>query len=153
VTNAAPTGAISGAPTEDINEGDAVNLHVAATDAGALDTISYSWSVKKDNADYDLGEDAVTDSADFTFTPNDNGSYVATLTLTDDDGGVKSKAVVIDVTNANPTATISGEPAESIVEGAAVELSVTPADAGSADTFTYAWTVTRDEANFALPED
>src|SRR5207253_1864605 len=139
----------SGAPAESIAEGTAVNLTSDASDAGTADTLTYAWSVKKDNAAYDLGE-TTTDADTFSFTPNDNGSYEVTLTVTDDDGGVKSKAVVIDVTNANPTATISGEPAESIVEGAAVALTVTPADAGSEDTFTYAWTVKKDNATYDL---
>jgi hypothetical protein len=46
--------------------------------------------------------------------------------------------------NVDPTGSISGEPSSPINEGDVVSLLATPADAGSADTFTYSWSVSKD---------
>src|SRR5262249_46830807 len=86
VNDVAPSGStISGAPTDPTNEGDAIALSANPVDAGVNDTFTYSWSVKKDGSAYDLGS-ADTASQNFSFTPNDNGSYVATVRVTDNSG-------------------------------------------------------------------
>src|SRR5205085_2435727 len=112
----------------------------------------------------DLGEDAVIDEAEFTFTPDDNATYVATVTITDDDSAfVQVSTDDIVVANVAPVVSIDGVP-ETSVEGSAINVSanvtdvdadtltVTPADAGSADTFTYAWSVTKDGDAYDLGE-
>src|SRR5205085_12357850 len=124
VTNANPTGEISGAPGSSIAEGTAVDLTLEPADAGARDTLTYAWSVKKDNVVFTLPDNVSTTGTSFSFTPPDNGSYVATVRITDDDNGfVDVSTNAITVTNANPTADISGAPESSIAEGTAVNLS------------------------------
>jgi hypothetical protein len=151
VDNVAPTGTISGEPVGSIEEGTQVNLTMTPDDAGDDDALSYSWTVEKDGNPYTLPEEATTDQPEFSFVPTDEGSFVATCVVTDDDGGsVSVDSSSITVTNAAPTGTITGAPNTS-PEGAAITLTAHPSDAGSGDTFTYSWAVTRDGDPFALP--
>src|SRR5207237_4208730 len=153
VTNVNPTASISGAPTDPITEGTGVDLTATAADVSTADTLSYAWTVTKDGDPFALPSGADTSSADFSFTPTDNGSYVATCVVTDDDGGSVTAATdAITVNNVNPTASISGAPDGAIDEGSTISLTAHPSDAGAADTFTYDWTVTKDGDDFALPE-
>jgi PKD repeat protein len=135
-TNVVPTPTITGAPASS-PEGTAINLTGSATDPGALDTITYAWSVTKNGNAYASGAGTA-----FGFTPNDNGTYVVTLTATDNDGGAGAASKTVTVTNVVPTATITGAPASS-PEGTAIALTGSATDPGSLDTFTYAWSVTR----------
>ena len=53
--------------------------------------------------------DSLVDQSQFTFTPDDNGTYVAKVTITDDDGAsVDLHTADITVTNVNPSGTITG---------------------------------------------
>lgn len=84
-------------------EGTAVS--VSSTVEAANGTVSYSWSVFKDGGSTAFA----TGSADtFSFTPDDNGSYVVKLDITDGDGALSAAPVTIDITNVAPTATLSG---------------------------------------------
>ncbi|MGC4030950.1 MAG: PKD domain-containing protein [Tepidisphaeraceae bacterium] len=145
IANVAPTGIISGTPGT-ISEGTPVNLSVAPSDAGSEDTFSYAWSVTKDSAVYSLPENAVTNTANFTFTPGDNGTYVATVVITDDDGDTVSvSTAAITVTNAAPTANISGAPSTAN-ENDDINVSADVTDAGADDTHTYQWSVEKQTA-------
>src|SRR2546421_1291004 len=99
-----------------------IGLTAHPADAGSLDTFTYSWSVLRDGADFALPQGTDTTSADLNFTPTNDGEYVATVTITDKDGGSVDVATGITVTNVAPTATISGAPGSSINEGDAVNL-------------------------------
>src|SRR5207244_3817978 len=106
----------------------------------------------KDDQPFSLPEETSTSDTSFTFTPTDNGSYVVTCLVTDNDGGVGTLTTnPITVYNVNPTGTMSGVP-ESATEGDSINLTVNPSDAGSADTFSYSWSVTRDGEDYTLPE-
>ncbi|MEK7681700.1 MAG: hypothetical protein AAB369_02595, partial [Chloroflexota bacterium] len=101
VTNVAPTTAITGAPATS-PEGTAITVGNTTTDPSSADTtagFTYAWSVTKNGNPYATGA-----SAGLTFTPDDNGTYVVTLTATDKDGGVGTDSKTIAVTNVNPTA-------------------------------------------------
>jgi PKD repeat protein len=79
----------------------------------------------------------------FTFTPDDNGTYVVTLSAKDDDGMEGTKSATIDVTNALPTATITGvysPTAPVVTTQEPVEFQGRFSDAGTADTHTVTWT-------------
>src|SRR5262249_38218716 len=117
------------------NEGSTVSLTGTVSDPGALDTFSYRWHVVSSNGQ------AVSDGAaqSFTFTPVDNGTYTATFTATDKDGGVGTDTAVITVTNAVPTRRPGGNQAAN--EGSVVTLAGTVTDPGPLDTFTYNWHV------------
>ncbi len=142
VINAAPTVAIDGVPAS-VTEGTAIQLSGSATDPSTADTISsYAWLVKKNGVDYTSGT-----GADFNFTPDDNGSYEVSLSVTDDDGGVGTASQTITVDNVAPTAAFTGAPASSS-EGTAISLSGSATDPGIFDTFAYAWTVKKDGSNY-----
>jgi hypothetical protein len=153
VANVDPTLTITGAPEGSVVEGAAISLAGSIADVGVNDTFTYVWSVTRDDQIFALPEETVVNVASFSFIPTDNGAYVVTLTCTDHDGGTATETANIAVTNANPTATITGEPESSIAEGTAVTLTATPADVGIADTFTYAWNVTRGDNAYTLPQD
>jgi hypothetical protein len=155
--NVAPTAAINDAPASS-PEGTAISLTSAVTDPGTADTHTYVWSVKKDGVTYGSGGT----SANFSFTPDDNGSYEVKLTVTDDDGGTGTDTESITVTNVDPTATINGAPASSSPEGTAISLTSAVTDPGTADTHTYVWSVKKDgvtygsggtSANFSFTPD
>ena len=61
------------------------------TDAGAADTFTYAWTVTKNGNPYASGVDAV-----FTFSPDDDGTYIVKLKVTDDDGGFGCDTKTID---------------------------------------------------------
>jgi len=147
VNNVAPTPAISGAPASS-PEGTAIPLTAGATDPSNADTsagFAYSWSVTKNGGAFGSGT-----GASYSFTPDDNGTYVVTLTATDKDGGTGTTSSTISVTNVAPTPAISGAPASS-PEGTAIPLTAGATDPSSVDTaagFTYAWSVTKNGSSF-----
>jgi VCBS repeat-containing protein len=100
VKNVAPAVAITGVP-ESNPEGMPISLGSGVTEPGSADTHTYAWSVTKNGDDYRSGG-----NADFNFTPNDNGSYVVSIVVTDDDGGEGTASVTIEVANVPPTASV-----------------------------------------------
>ncbi len=151
ITNANPNGTINNAPAS-VEENTPIAVDVTADDPGSEDTLAYVWSVKKDGHAFALPDGADTTSTNFTFTPTDNGTYVVSVVITDDDGGFTTvSSSAIDVTNANPTASITGEPFQSELEGLLIQLIGDAQDASPLDTLTYAWSVTKDGHAFALP--
>jgi hypothetical protein len=136
VTNVAPTASILGDPLES-PEGTTILLASQVVDPGTADTFTYAWSVTRDGQAYASGNEA-----NFAFTPNDNGSYLVSLTVTDDDGGVSIPVEEqIVVTNVSPTATITDN--QSITYGETVTVGFSDAfDPSSVDTaagFHYAY--------------
>jgi len=112
-------------------EGTAVSLN-ANTDA--LNP-TYAWSVTQGGTEVATGNTAA-----FSFTPADNGSYVVNLTVTDvDELGVHdaTDSETLSVDNVAPTAGIDG-PAEG-VHGQAVTFTLTADDAADDEAagFTY----------------
>ena len=73
---------------------------------------------------------------DFTFTPDDNGTYVVSLTATDDDGGVGTAQTTINVVNVAPTPAITNAPSGDVNEGDTITLGSSVTDPGTADTVT-----------------
>ncbi|MBC8351233.1 MAG: hypothetical protein H8E66_04565 [Planctomycetes bacterium] len=115
-------------------EGTAITLTGSATDPAApYDTIiSLDWSVTKGGTAYAAGS-----GPSFSFTPDDNGNYVVTLTAADEDGGSGSASTSLAVTNVAPSLTASLSTSV-INEGSSVTISGTYTDPGSADTHTVA---------------
>src|SRR5207249_8982718 len=74
-----------------VNEGDLVTLTGTFTDPGTADTQTHLWHVVASNGQI------IADghSGTFSFTPNDNGTYTATYTVTDDDGGTEDRKSVV----------------------------------------------------------
>jgi large repetitive protein len=104
VSNVDPTVAIAGIPTEPPLEGDPISLSASYSDPGTLDTFTYAWSVTRGGLPYDDGSGNRTDQPNFTFTPDDDGTYRVTLRVTDDDTGSSTASVDIAVENAPPVA-------------------------------------------------
>ena len=130
VLNVAPTATINGAPATE-EEGTLISLTSTITDPAASDTtFTYEWTVEKDGTTYDSGSDA-----DFSFTPDDNGSYEVSLSVTDDDGDVGTASQTIGVTNVSPVLSNLSGSATSVNEASNFTLSGDLTDPGSADTF------------------
>ena len=105
-------------------EGQAVAFDASASNDPDGDALHYSWNFG------DRSTDAEGARAEHVF--GDNGSYVATLTVTDGRGGSNSVAVPVQITNANPVATLV-PPAGELFEGSAFTLSLTGAIDVAAD--------------------
>lgn len=128
VSNASPVASITPASPPSSPEGTQITLQGGATDPGINDTLGYAWTVTKDGSSY-----AQSTSQNLSFTPDDNGTYAALLTVTDDDDGQGSNGVDIAVTNVNPiVASITPTP----TDACSVSLSAAFSDPGTADTHT-----------------
>ena len=111
-------------------EGTSISLGSTVSDPGTLDTFTYAWSVTKDGHAYAAGSDT-----SFAFTPDDNGTYVVTLAITDDDTGVGTDTQTITVTNVAPT--LTSVAATSVInENGTATVTGLLSDPGTADTFT-----------------
>ena len=125
ITNVAPSVDIIGAPAA-ATEGDLISLSSLVLDPGALDTFTYAWNVTKDGVLYSSGTDA-----DFDFTPDDQGTYVVSLTVTDDDGGIGvAGARTITVANADPLLDASSATATAQYTDAFVPVMFVASDPG-----------------------
>jgi len=148
VNNVAPIVAITNAPTSS-PEGTMISLGSTVTDPSSVDTaagFTYAWGVTKDGNSY-----ATDSTQSFSFTPDDNATYVVTLDVTDKDGGTGTDSASITVNNVAPTVAITGAPTSS-PEGTMISLGSTVTDPSSVDTaagFTYAWGVTKDGNSYA----
>ncbi len=152
VTNVAPTASITN-PVTTSPEGTSITLDSAVTDPSTVDTtagFSYLWHVTDSNGQ------TITDGtgANFTFTPDDNGSYSVSLTATDKDGGVSTAAVdAISVTNVAPTATFGNN--GPVNEGSPVTVSFSgqsdPSTADTAAGFQYAYALSESGLSTATP--
>lgn len=112
VTEVPPTAVLTTAvpPTDaggnwTIPEGRGLPLNASISDPGWLDLrsgVTFSWAVTKNGAAYQTAA-----GPDYRFVPDDNGTYVVTLTVTDKDGS-GSTSRTITVTNAAPAAHVRG---------------------------------------------
>ncbi len=123
------------APTADagvdqvVDEGDLVVFSGSHTDPGSSDTHTYSW---------DFGDSSPSASGtSVTHLYADNGIYIVTLTVTDDDGGVGTDSLEVTVLNVAPTAEAGVD--QTVDEGDVVLFSGSFTDPGTADTHTYFW--------------
>ena len=128
VLNVAPV--VEAGPDMNSDEGDAVSFAGNFTDAGSLDTHTYSW-------DFGDGSAIVTDTLSPSHIYGQNGSYTAKLTVTDSDGGSAEDTVQVIVTNVAPVVEAGLD--KNSDEGDAVSFAGNFTDAGSLDTHTYSW--------------
>jgi len=126
IQNVAPT--VDAGPDQMVNEGDTVSFSGFYADPGTGDTHTIEW---------DFGEGSTTSG---TLTPThvygDNGDYLVTLTVTDDDGGVGTDTLTITVNNVAPSIAPFGP--FTADEGTPVTLTATSTDPGS-DDLTFTW--------------
>ena len=134
-----PTVTISGAPAS-VSEGTPVSLTGSATPAISEDTIvSLAWTLTKNG----ILSTATGTGGSFSFTPDDDGTYVVTLTAKDDGGVEGNKSATIIGLNALPIATITGvysPTAPVITTQEQIEFKGSFTDAGLSDTHTVTWT-------------
>ncbi|HEX7152518.1 MAG TPA: DNA/RNA non-specific endonuclease [Thermoanaerobaculia bacterium] len=106
-----------------VSEGSAVTASASGDDVDG-DTLSYSWTVTKNGAPYATSP---------SFTPDDNGSYVVTVTVTDGTASASDSATV-NVSNLAPVLSSLAVSATTINENGIVTVTGSISDAGSADT-------------------
>ncbi|MGH7192808.1 MAG: PKD domain-containing protein, partial [Candidatus Saccharimonadales bacterium] len=147
VTSSAPVAQISGAPATS-PEGATLTLSNQITAASLTGTLGYLWSVTKDRQPYALPTGTVVTGPTFTFTPDDEGSYQVSLSVTGGGQTGIAPAVSIKVVEAPLTATIADAatntaPQTSIEIGTPVSLTGSGGTPGTNDssTTTLAWTV------------
>jgi len=138
---------INGAPASS-PEGTTINLTSTVTERGQIlphkASYTYAWNVTKDGKPYASGN-----QANFSFTPNDNGTYVVRLTATDRLGRKGTSSNSIAVTNVPPSVAITGVPSQATV-GTPISVGSSVHDPSSVDQqagFTYSWTVTQQGGN------
>src|SRR5262249_42021608 len=115
-------------------EGTAISLIGTVIDLGSADTHSYCWNVTKDGNPYAGGS-----GASFLFTPGDNGAYVVSLTVTDDDGGTGTDSRTITVTIVAPTIGPITAPVAPVPINSPISTSAGFSDPGWSDTHTAVW--------------
>jgi hypothetical protein len=121
-------------------EGAAVSLNGTATSPSPEDAaagFAYSWTVTKDGSAFGTGS-----AAAFSFTPNDEGTYVATLQAKDDGGMTGTTSVTVTGANVAPSAKIAGiAQSAPLVLTTHESLSFTGSfsDAGALDSHTVTW--------------
>jgi PKD repeat protein len=112
-----------------VDEGSPVTLTAAASDAGP-DTLTWTW---------DPGDGSPTiDGATASHTYAEDGTWTATVTVDDGDGGTATGSVDVQVNNVAPTIASLGSNGPK-GEAAAVALTASATDPGSEDVLTYAW--------------
>jgi hypothetical protein len=149
VANLPPTIAPFGPFT--VCEGDLLAMNTTATDPGSddlvfsrtfelgptLDDIHYNNGIGPDPPQSPGGAYPFTASDSAEHTYGDNGVYVVTLTVTDDDGGSASYSTEVNVTNLPPSITPFG-PFE-VNEADPLTVATGTTDPGS-DDLTFTWT-------------
>jgi Ca2+-binding RTX toxin-like protein len=78
---------------------------VALTSTTDATTPTYLWMVVKDGGSTPFASGT---NATFSFTPDDNGSYAVTLTVTDGDATTATDSKTFIISNVPPTAALSG---------------------------------------------
>jgi hypothetical protein len=124
------------------NEGVAITVTPAVTDPGndgsGNDGLSYAWDVSKDGTSgFATGSEAT-----FTFTPDDQGAYVVSLTVTDNDGDSDTKTLPVTVLEVAPSPEIIPAAGNSNVVNTAQSFTINPHDGAADGPFTYTWTIT-----------
>jgi PKD repeat protein len=138
VTPAAPTARILTDPAT-IPEGTPEPFTGSATSPAAADnaTLNYAWNVTKNGSPFSSGT-----GASFTFTPDDEGTFVVTFTATDDGGMTGTDSQTMIGTNVAPKAAITSVTQSAPLVIAAQE-SLTFAgnfsDAGTLDSHIVTW--------------
>jgi len=127
VANLAPTLDFLTAPDGD--EGELLAFSAGGLDVAA-DTVSYSW---------DFGDGSpLRTNASTTHAFDDDGVYVVTVTLSDEDGGSSAHSASVTIGNVAPVVDAVVGPAGGL-EGDLLTFVATATDAGLGDTLTYTW--------------
>jgi hypothetical protein len=121
-------------------EGTAVNLNGSVSSPSAEDNaagFTYSWIVTKNGTAFGTGS-----AAAFSFTPDDEGTFVATLQATDDGGMTGTTSVTFTGANVAPSAKIAGFTASAplvITAHESLTFGGSFSDPGALDSHTATW--------------
>lgn len=139
VAGVAPTVAITSTPASS-PEGTTVTLNGSASSPSAEDNaagFTYSWTATKNGTSFGSGS-----AAAFSFTPDDEGTFVATLQVKDDGGMPGTASVTVTGANVAPSAkitSISWTPQLFLTVNQSVSVAGTFTDPGKLDTHTTTW--------------
>lgn len=128
---AAPTVTLNVAP-DPAQAGALVTLTATATPAAGHSITQYEWNLGD-------GRTATTSSPSITHTYSGAGTYVATVTVTDDIGQTGSAARQLTVSSGAPTATISVSPTDPVSGQAVSFRAINPTTTGGATITSYEW--------------
>ena len=142
--NDPPTATVS-APSSS-PEGAAVTASANVSDPDDA-SFTYAWSVTKNGSPYANGS-----GASITFTPDDNGSYLISVIVTDGSGATGSASATTTVTNVAPAITSATLSSASIDENGSATISGTFTDPGSDDTHTVIVNWGDGTATLSLPK-
>ena len=134
-----------------INEGSGLTLDGSKSVDTEGNPLTYSWDINGDGVFGDAtGVQPVLTATQLAALGIGTGPGTFNVTVQVSDGvhNVKSASVLLTVLNVAPTVAITGAPASSQAF-TAITLNSTVTDPGTADTFTYAWSVTNNGAVFA----
>jgi len=110
-------------------------------------TVEIDWGDGSTTTKLDLAAGVLTfDPESHQYLDDPAGTpdvYTISVKVTDKDNADVTKTQAITVNNVAPTAAIVGAPTSS-PEGTEIGLTSTVTDPGTLDTFTYAWSVTKD---------
>ncbi len=126
VLNVPPT--VDAGEDQDVDEGELVWFQGSWTDPGR-DTFTYHW---------DFGDG--TNYTGWYRTSHryaDDGQYTVTFTVTDDDGGVGSDTLLVNVSNVAPSITVRYN--QTLRENSGRWYSAVAYDPGLGDTFVFEW--------------
>lgn len=127
VSNVNPTVSVFGAPVS-TTEGTPIPLTSSVSDPSPADVaagFTYAWSASAES-----GAPQTATSADWTFTPSDNGTWTMSLVVTDKDAGAAAPvSVQTVVSNVAPTALLQ----TSLAEGTATLTLASPSDPSADD--------------------
>ncbi len=136
IANVVPTITTLNAPAMGF-EGSPISFVPIVSDPGVPDLatgFAFSWSVTKDGVPYVDGVGAAV-----TFTPDDNASYVISVTARDKDlGSSLTESATISVANVAPNLNIASD--ATVTEGATYTLPLSASDPGT-DTIS-SWVIT-----------
>ncbi len=128
ISNVAPTLSISGSATGD--EGSSNSYALLGADAGSVDAnnLSYAWTI----TDSSNATVASGNGDGLAWTPDDDGSYTLSATVTDPQGATGSSSLGLTISNVAPVVNSINGPATGD-EGQSLSFSAGVTDAGSAD--------------------
>lgn len=126
-----------------VDEGDLVTLNGSFTDPNVEDTHTFLWHLESSTNGQTVPEST---SESLSFTPNDNGEYTFSFTVTDNYGASGSDTVVVTAENVAPVASIDslmdelgaeiGVDVPIALVGLEIDLEGSFTDVGAADTHT-----------------
>ncbi len=147
VTNVPPD--VAGLAPQQLTEGDVLDLHATFSDPGAD-----SWTAQVSFGD---GSPVATPEVDgparsvpLTHTWADDGTFVAFVSVADDDGGDDATTFVVAVANAPPSPAAGGD--ETLDEGATFTRDAVALDPGAGDVLsgTVRWDPAEPEETLAI---